>query len=111
MLECLLNTEGVKILFSPAVSVEISSHLREGYILEKLRRDGYSFKELNQYKKAYFLEEREIEELNHVITSLGELQNVESLHVEGLSAATMPCITKSPVSMRACISLPPTRIY
>ena len=84
LIEKLANSEHYQLTLTPYLISEISTHFRDNYILQKVMRDGFSYRDFNREKKNYELDKEEIEKINQIIIYIGGLESVNVLLPEDI---------------------------
>lgn len=77
--------QSLEVLLSPFLISEISSHMRDFFILQQIVRDGHSYREMGRERKNYQLTQVQKDEIDEVIFSIAVLNNVNTLSIEKIT--------------------------
>lgn len=88
----LVNSIGkkkIKVISSLFLNTEISAHFRDWFLLRKIIRDGFSFREFARKKREYNLNERERQKINKVIQNITKLSWVKFVELRELDRGSL----------------------
>jgi len=84
-----IKEKKIKVVSSLFLNTEISAHFRDWFILRKVVRDGFSYRELTRLKKQYDLNERERKKINKTIQNIIKLPWVRFVELKGLDKGSL----------------------
>ena len=80
----IIETKKIEVITSIFLNTEISAHFRDWYILQKMLKDGHSYRELAKLKKNYNLNVREEKKVNEILQKIYKLSWVKLSELQEL---------------------------
>jgi len=84
LIEKIYKNNNYEIILSPFLTNEISTHFRDWFIMQKIIKDGFSYRDFSRERKNYSLTEEEKNEIIQIIISIGSADNINVLPVKNI---------------------------
>lgn len=89
-----LEKKNYLVIFSQFIVAEISYHLSDWFLLQKVIKSGFSYREFRSQKKYFSLDDAEKDKIDFIVQNISEKEFVNALPIKELSIENLVLLSK-----------------